>query len=627
MNKLVKGLFAVSLAAVLVGAAACGTTDSDAWKGTDFTGYGAVRAETLGGFSAETDKYVYFINGIGSSTADNTFGKPIKGALVAADKNDLSKTQVVIPELFVASDYNAGLFIAGSGEDVYAYYGTPNKDKDASGAVAYSEMTFTKTRLDGKKSEKLFTISSLSANYRIAAGEDGTVYIVYYDTASSSLISFNCSTKKSEVIAKTDAENNDANQAGEYVSLGEYKFADANVNAAQVVYTLTVYSQKYYAEQAADEESYSRQTAAYNYVYTYTAGKGSEKLLDGSAAGGVKYTLSSVSGEYLFYTQSKYEGTATTCGVKISDGTTAVKLDYPDGVKDGMIVRNLSEVYFADNNKVVKTSLVKGDGWTAQDEFENLNRVIAAGESVSSLIAVKEDYVYYFNSDNYIVAAEKSVDGSGKEIRVSERTASQSWYVPEIISIESGDYLLYCDNSSDGNSYVYYAALADLADPATETEEDDTTVYYLNGTFIGVMPAADRAAVVTAKLNAIESTLEFDEGTNGLYSESVNAARIAYDALDSDAKSLVSESAVNKLTYAEKAVALANAFDKLEPAKDYKYLTEEQKTALAEDYAAAKTLAESYGSDYDAIAAYLNGNLKFFYQQAAKELTPAESES
>ena len=117
MNRLTKGLLTVSLAATLIGtAAACG--DADAWKGTDFTDYGTVIAETNGGFVAETSKYVYFINGIESSSADNSYGTPVKGALVAADKTDFSKTQVVIPELMAASDYEAGVYLFNEGDDV-----------------------------------------------------------------------------------------------------------------------------------------------------------------------------------------------------------------------------------------------------------------------------------------------------------------------------------------------------------------------------------------------------------------------------------------------------------------------------------------------------------------------------
>ena len=143
MNKLTKGLLTISFAALIAGAVGC-NGGVDAWKGTTFTNYGAVIANTNGGFVAETDNYVYFINGLGASSSDNTFGKPIKGALVAADKNDLSNSQVVIPELMVSSDYDAGVYLFEESDGVYAYYGTPNREKNSSGDIAYSEMCFTK---------------------------------------------------------------------------------------------------------------------------------------------------------------------------------------------------------------------------------------------------------------------------------------------------------------------------------------------------------------------------------------------------------------------------------------------------------------------------------------------------
>ena len=84
-----------------------------------------------GGFIAETENYVYFINGMADSNADNTLGTPIKGALLVADKSDLSKTEIAVPKLFVASNSSAGLFIDGE----YVYYGTPSTEKDKKGNV------------------------------------------------------------------------------------------------------------------------------------------------------------------------------------------------------------------------------------------------------------------------------------------------------------------------------------------------------------------------------------------------------------------------------------------------------------------------------------------------------------
>lgn len=629
MNKLTKGLLTVSLVSALVFSAACGSSGGDAWQGNAFTNYGEVKTETLGGFVAETDNYVYFINGIGSSSWDNSYGTPVKGALVAADKNNPTDVRVVIPELMVASDYGAGVYIFKEGDNTYAYYGTPNKEKNSSGDVASSEMTFTRTRLDGKKSEKLFTVSSHSTTYRVAQAQNGKVYIVYYDTEESALISYDCKAGTKTVIAKTDAESNEKTD-GEYLSLGEYKFLD-NGSGAQVAYVMTAYYEPYMKEKAENEDSYSRGEEDYNKLYVYSVDGGAVLVKDGKSDGDTedtKYALKVNVGEYLFYTATPLSGTAETYGIKLSAPADAVKIDYDGNIKDGMIIVDYDEVYYYDSTaqKVMVNTLVK----TATVDENNTKAAILKDGTVSSLIDIDANYVYCVNSEGYIVAIERAENG--KTIRISERIAPSSWYQPETVKLtvngEEAEYMLYCDGSTEGNSYIYSAKL-DFSDENVKEEDTDddgeTDIYYLESSFIGVMPAADRAAVAAVKINAIESTLDLGEDGDGkLYSESVKTARAAYDALDKNAKAEVSEDDLTKLVNAEKAVALANLFIKLEPVKYYDGLDEDAQVALKEtlkaDYQAAKAKVEEYGDDYETIAAYLENNLNYFYQQAKSKL-------
>ena len=621
MRKLTKSLLTVSLAACIAGAVGCNANGSDAWKGTDFKNYGTVVAETNGGFVAETDNYVYFINGVGSSSSDNTFGTPIKGALVAADKKDAAKTpQVVVPELIVSTDYDAGIYLFNEGDKAYAYYGTPNREKNSSGAIASSEMTFTKTRLDGEENTKLFTVPSHSTTYRIAQGADGAVYIVYYDTENSAIVSYNAKTGKSTTIAKTDAKTNDIKD-GEYLSLGEYKFLK-NGNSAQVVYTMTVYTQKYVAEQEAQDNSYSRQTAAYNYMYLYTAGEEPVCIKDGSATDTTYAIKSNVDG-YLFYTATSLFGgetNAKTYGISLNAPEDEKKIDYTDNIKDDMIIESFEKVYFYDSGKVVKTTLIK-DPVPEKEARE----YILKNDGISSLLAVDEVYVYCYDADGYIVAIERAEDG--KTIRVSERTASTAWYKPETAAIGDAEYMLFCDGSSEGNSYVFGADLNKLNAPETEDTDDDgeTDVYYLESKFIGFMPAADRAAVVSAKINAIEKPLDLKEGDDGKYvAESVKSARTAYDNLDKDAKNNIASEDLKKLDNAEKAVALADAYSALEAVLNYDNLSQAEKDVLKTAYDTAKQLVESYGDDLSAIADYLTDNLNYFYQEAGSKLGATE---
>ena len=629
MKKSIKGLLTVSLAAALSMAAACGG-GADSWKGNAFTNYGTVQTETLGGLAAETDKYVYFINGVGSSSWDNSYGTPVKGALVAADKNNPSDVRVVIPELMVSSDYGAGVYIFNEGGSAYAYYGTPNREKNSSGEVANYEMTFTKTRLDGKESEKLFTVSSHSTTYRVAQAANGKVYILYYDTSDSALVSYDCKADKKTVIAKTDAKSN-VKTNDEYLSLGEYKFLD-NGSGAQIAYVMNVYSEAYIEAKAESEDSYSREQANYNKLYVYSVDGGASCVKDGNASKqgatveeDTKYALKSNVGEYLFYTATPLVGQEQTYGVKISDLSDAVKIDYPDNIKDDIIIVDYDKVYYydTDSQKVLKNTLVKTD--TINEH--NTKKAILKDGTISSLIKISDDYIYCFNSDGYIVAIERAENG--KTIRISERVAASSWYKPETVKLtvggEEAEYLLYCDGSTEGNSYVYRAKL-DFSDENVKEEDtnDDgeTDIYYLESSFTGVRTAADRAKAAVIKISAIESTLDLEEGDDDkLYSESVKIARAAYDALDKDAKAEVSEDDLAKLVNAEKAVVLANLFVKLEPVLYYDLLlTADQKAALEADYNAAKAKVNAYGDDYETIAAYLDGNLNYYYQQTKNKI-------
>lgn len=643
MNKLSKSILCASLAAAMITSVACGG-NPDEWQGTTFTQYGQVIETTLGGFVAETDNYVYFINGVESSSSDNTFGKPVKGALVAAKKSNLAESEVVIPELMVSSDYNAGLYIFGEGEETNAYYGTPNREKDASGEVASNEMVFKKTRLDGKKSETLLTVSSHSTEYRVVKNGD-KIYIVYYDAKESALTEYDCTAREKRVICKTDAKVNEPADgvAGEYFSLGEYKFLE-NGSAAQAVYTVTVYDEPYISEKTGE-----RSVAKYNKMYLYSAGEEPLLIADGKVedddADGKTYSVKSVIGEYLFYTETDINGSAETRGGTISslkDGTAATKIDYDGVIQDGMIIKSLEEVYYYDSaaGKVMVNTLIKTGTVTAA----NTKAAILNDNTVSSLIKIDKEngLLFCFNSEGYIVAIDYAGNNDGKTIRVSERTASSSWFKPETVALNVGgeekEYMLYCDNSVKGNSYIYYSDLSDLVAPQEELDDDgEVEYYYLKSSFIGNMPAADRANAVLEEINAINTTLEITVDGQGVASdESVTRARAAYDSLEEDeaAKKLIGESDYQKLLKAEKAVSLGAQFMKLEEAFRsgkliYDDLDEEQKNAIKGDYDAAKTLVEKLKKEYEedgyqGIVSRIENNLKYYYQKLGDKLYPAE---
>ena len=359
MKKTFLKILVVALSALLALAVftACG-----GYTGTTKKDWGETDGYANGGFVRETENYVYFINGQGTNTVSNKYGDPVKGSLAVASKSEFGssdmKAEIVVPKLFVATDYNAGVYIFGD----YVYYATPSTDKKPDGSIANTSLAFMRTKLDGTDTEEYFTISGLSTEYRVVkAGED--VLIVYYDSTDKELVSYNTTTKEETIIAKTDSK-------AEGESLATYKFVDnSKIDSAVVVYTTTVYAEDYDEEMAESAgDNYSRKTEDYNKVYAYKAGEESAKLILNGAAtvdGGLetKYTLSFVKSGYLFFKKIDTEniGAEVTFMVAVdsfynSTINTSNIVESASDVAETIIVESQSEVYKLSDKNIVKTT-------------------------------------------------------------------------------------------------------------------------------------------------------------------------------------------------------------------------------------------------------------------------------
>lgn len=614
---------------LMLSAIACGGAKWDASKVTLKTPGDLI---SHGGFVAETANYVYFINGNGDSTQDNTLGAPVKGALYAAEKANLDNVSIVVPKLFVASDYKAGLFISGG----YVYYGSPSTEKNSSGNIANDELVFARTKLDGTGTETFFTVSSLSVEYRIVEIES-VIYIVYYDGVDS-LISYNTSTKASEVIAKKDVK-------AKTESLNAYHFMSNEAsNDITVIYTVTVYSEEYY-ESAAEAlgSNYSRASEAYNKVYAYKPGdtkaEGSEcagvKVLDGEGVGkGAKtYAITLISGENVFYTETDGNSNVKTYGITAKNlhaKATSIEIKNASYVAETSLIQSLATdggVYATENSMIVKTTLT--------GNTQLVKKTVADGATVSKLLFVDGDYIYYYNSENKLARICISEDISArtdvqlKEQLVSEDTVSTSWYAPEIVAGK----IFYLDDSALGASYVKYVVVDSTA--IIETEKDDdgkiTSAKLSGHKELSVKTEADKAGIVTAKIEALSTefatTIAFDVDadekvviTDGQPNvSSVVKARAAYNALSNEAKALVTDETLAVLTKYETAVKLAQLMYKLEGFEALE--TDDAKNALKDAYNAVKAkIGEIKASDMDyaTIRDMIPNDYKYSYQQAGK---------
>lgn len=627
MKKIIVCIATALLAAVCAFGAACGKNSS--FTAPNFGDFGKVVYQNA--FVCETENYVLFINGAGSSTADNSYGTPVKGSLMAIKKDDFTsgkytEAKIIVPKLFAATDYTAGIYVSGD----YVYYGTPSTDKNSSGDIANDEIKFMKSKIDGtEKPKELFEYSALSVSYRIAGTENGVV-IVYYDTEDTALKVYSENTGKTEVIVKTDAETNDGANS-EYLSLDSYMFVDGeNSDDYAVIYSVTVYNEKYY-EKKAEQEDYSRTTASHNYVYAYKAGTAKAdgetvlgtKVLDGKTSD-VKYTLKLVKDGYFFYTETDVNSKETVKGVKIVDIASADKhetVKNTDLVADTTYISSLTEAYALSKESDDDTAASVYKHTLTGKATENDEKVILETEGLSSILFKNGDYLYFYNSDNNIVRIELSKADANVE-RVSLGSANTSWYKPVVLTIGEKPYMLYSDATTIGSSYVYVADLSKEAIPE-DAEDEDNDVYYIDGvTLLGEMTAEDTANAVAAAVGEIGSTLELTEDENGtLICDAYKGAKEVYDKLSDEAKAYVSDSNLETLENCEKAISLANKYNALSKVGKYDKMSEDEKTAFKTAFEAAKAERAALIDEgvYETVRDMLSDQYKYYYQEAAKK--------
>jgi len=156
--------------------------ESKSWK----VPYAGGTVSSNGGFAVEVGDYVYFVNGVATSTDKNDFGKPVKGSLVRMLKTDLqnpekaTSAQVVVPKLFASTYYSAGVSIFND----YVYYASPSTEVTKKGEILNSQVVFHRTKLDGTGTKDILTCDTLSQEYSFV-GVGNQVYLITVNSSSS----------------------------------------------------------------------------------------------------------------------------------------------------------------------------------------------------------------------------------------------------------------------------------------------------------------------------------------------------------------------------------------------------------------------------------------------------------
>lgn len=204
--------------------------------------------------------WFYFINGVQDSSADNTYGDVVKGSLMRISAGNMKSgsyenAETVVPELFVAGDYTAGVYIYGDS----VYYATPNTIRNLDGEVESGYLNFRSANLDGSAMTDYYVqVSSNTTEYRFVE-EDGVVYLLYLDSTNTEIHSYNTQTGVNTVLAKgyTSAE-----------------FDDSDPENPVVYYTMPVATPgDYHAASGAETEDY-------NQLYRVTASATTGPLAD-----------------------------------------------------------------------------------------------------------------------------------------------------------------------------------------------------------------------------------------------------------------------------------------------------------------------------------------------------------
>ena len=627
-----KKIIATILSALIIVSAACGLVGCKREKETTtMKNWGAIT--NIGGAIAETENYIYYINGIGTSTEDNTFGEPVKGALMVADKSTIGtdnvKTEIVVPKLFVASDYKAGVYLFGEGENTYVYYATPSTSKDSSGNVAKGSLTFARTKLDGTGTEEFTTITGIGSSYRMAE-KDGEVYILYFDEDASELISYNTAKREKIVIAKIDAKTTTVSTlpsgSKAYLSLLSYRFIENGYNT-QVVFNVTVYAENYYADKAESEgDDYVRATEKYNLMYAYSVGDSKDetgfygRIIKNGEEELKTYEFVLVEDGYVFYTEKELEGKTRTYALSSNDvDGTPTLIKNPNYVKDLIVIVSLNEVYYNDSDKLVvyRTSLVENDA--------EVKATVVPGDKVSTLLFVHDGAIYYYAKNAKI--ARYSLGADAKEEYITSDITITTWYEPQIITIGGTDYLFYIDSTTVGSSYFKYVNIdADVVLNEGEDEDDEADDFYeLQGqTFLGQMIVKDKANRAIALLEKMPTTtLEYEVDENGvLIFTDLAEVNEELGKLPAESKEYIEDAHMKKVEKAEKAQTLARLYYAL---KDYKAY-EDMPEGIKEDFKKAYEEAKAYRSQlinekdsvYTAIREMLKEELKGYFQEASK---------
>lgn len=455
-KKLTSMIAAAALCATVVSFAGCSDNYSTKVPGDDiFEG----EVVSNGGFVVEKGNYVYFINGAEEYTASNKYGEVVKGALMRLSKSDLENKNydnavTVVPSLFVAQNFDAGIYIYGD----YVYYASPTTEKDQDGNVQNDWISFKRAKLDGSEAMKdyYFRSDDNALDYRFVEVDD-VVYCLYVD--DSTLYSYNTQTRTDTVLVSG---------AG-----SEFFFDSSDPENPTVYYTMGV---------TQDVDSASSFTVPYTQLYSVRADAQVEKV-DASKA---SYTIKG--GKTYSFDRAYLEDNLD--GFDASDYTTYPYVNLGELVLDGKGSSTAQkQTQFNDDTSTPATP----DGYTYTIQSYQNDGIYFTRTNVNKTSSDGENSKLYYLSDEAVSAADwKTIAGNqGEEIdTVALNTTNAS--TSALFYIENGthyyiyasDTKVYRNKANDDGTVAESLLMIPKAEsaPTLWKTEGDYLYYYATGT-------------------------------------------------------------------------------------------------------------------------------------------------
>ena len=438
MNKLYKIIILCLVVCMLVGiCVACENTKYGPIGTTEDKDKEAVNN---GGLIVQQGKYVYYVNGMDSTSnitkpEDNYFGKAsVKGSIMKSEIGEdgtIKSTDVVVPKMIYTTATNGGIYVYGE----WIYYLSPSTKTDNQSNVLVDQLVAARTKIDGTKTQEIATFSATDTKYVFTQNA-----LVYYEGTELKKVGYSADsvdkkastlsgevssvlfTEKSSVVFFVKATENDARQNNnvfavvngevkEVVTDATYEGSDSDLSK-QYVFTLLSYDVKenvLYYTKAGSNSAASAATYGYKFSEDFSFNPEGEK----------KFATSSLS--------------------------TFVSLGFDKGLLD------MSATSLKLYKPIAENAYV--------NDTETYATLAATGAKV---VSVDDTYMYYVLSN--VLYRIKYADKKAIPDKISDDTINTSWLN---ISVLDG-YMYYIDNTY---SYLFRMDL-DSYNPVNNGEND-----------------------------------------------------------------------------------------------------------------------------------------------------------